>query len=177
MHKQSKIRIILLVCASILAILLLLASAVLSGKSYNDVTSSAEIESSIVHPDAGGDIDGDDGRAMTAAEACMQVAPAALQAWTDQSEDGDALLAETFVHSAILDLGEPETMPDLPRSDWRAGLLSGGEDTAVCSVYAGGDLPWTVGLTRTDDGWLANVIMQPGETSGNPSTGDSHDEQ
>ena len=93
------------------------------------------------------------------AEACTNTAVNAVRAWSN----GD-ITAEWFTADATVPDPTAEK-PDMSAKEYKAGLAAGSADAATCSVYTGGDQPWTVQLALADGKWKATWLGLPGTSS------------
>jgi|GEM_PF-6282727 len=109
-----------------------------------------------------------------AAGACTRTAVNAVRAWAAQTGD----VSEWFTADATLP-DPADGKPDMSAKEYKAGLASEDADTATCTVYTGGDRPWTVQLARIDGAWKATWLGMPGISSDkyDPSTEGEADAQ
>lgn len=91
----------------------------------------------------------------TPADVCRVEAPAMLAAWRDGNLDEDDM-----ADGAVIAV-RPDPLPAMDGA-WAPGLVSFDGGTVTCSVLAGGDEPFTVGLRAERGQWKTALIRLPG---------------
>lgn len=161
---KEKKTIMLIAGAALLAALLLLTVVFAGGTTFSESSkASRESVTAIGTARAGQQQNRETetrARAIPSpAEACTNTAVNAVRAWSN----GDAT-AEWFTDDATMPDPTAEK-PDMSAKEYKAGLAAGSADSATCSVYTGGDRPWTVQLALADGKWKATWLGLPGTSS------------